>query len=272
MAVMADMHTHSENSHDSVCKIEDMIEAQIQSGTRIFAVTDHFDPDLYGRQDIFSPIKKAFESVRRLNEIYGDECTILAGVELGECFWCKEAYERVINQCGYDVVLGSIHQVRYGNMTEAYSGIDFSRLSEKVISEYMDAYFDDVLQMLETGDFDILCHLTCPLRYINGKYGIGFDISPFEEKINRILKKIVEKGVALEVNTSSADLISDYMPPREIIKKYFDLGGRMITLGSDAHIPQNASKGFESAVSFLKDTGFDSIYYYKNRKPVEIKI
>ena len=84
--------------------------------------------------------------------------------------------------------------------------------------------------------------------------------------------KVVEKGVALEVNTSSADLISDYMPPREIIKKYFDIGGRMITLGSDAHIPQNASKDFEAAVSFLKATGFESIYYYKNRKPVEIQI
>lgn len=268
----ADMHTHSENSHDSCCKIEDMVKAQIKRGSVFFAVTDHFDTDLYGKTDIFTPIKNAAAECRRLNKIYGKECTALCGVELGEGFWNNDAYRRIIEQESYDVVLGSIHQVRFENMTEAYAQIDFSLLPEERIYAYLDTYFDDLLTLLENTDFDVLCHLTCPLRYINGKYSRGIDISPFESKIENILKKVIEKGVSLEINTSSADLISDYMPPRSIIEKYYNMGGCMVTLGSDAHRAQDAAKGFEQAVCFLKQTGFEHIYYYKDRKPCKIKI
>ena len=75
----------------------------------------------------------------------------------------------------YDVVIGSVHLVKYKDLTCAYSGIDFSKLKEETIIEYLDAYFDDVLTMIETTDFDILAHLTCPLRYIKGKYNIDID-------------------------------------------------------------------------------------------------
>lgn len=270
--LFADMHTHSENSHDSCCKIEDMVKAQIKRGSVFFAVTDHFDTDLYGKRDIFTPIKNAAAECRRLNEIYGGECTALCGVELGEGFWNDDAYRRIIELESYDVVLGSIHQVRFEDMTEAYARIDFSPLPKERIYAYLDAYFDDLLTMLESTDLDVLCHLTCPLRYINGKYGLGIDISPFESKIENILKKTIEKGVSLEVNTSTADLLSDYMPPRSIIEKYYNMGGRMVTLGSDAHKAQNAAKAFEQAVRDLKQMGFEHIYYYKNRKPCKIKI
>ena len=131
--LFADMHTHSENSHDSCCKIEDMVKAQIKRGSVFFAVTDHFDTDLYGKTDIFTPIKNAATECRRINEIYGSECTALCGVELGEGFWNNDAYRRIIEQEGYDVVLGSIHQVRFENLTEAYARIDFSLLSEETI-------------------------------------------------------------------------------------------------------------------------------------------
>ena len=270
--LFADMHTHSEFSHDSACKIADMASAQISKGTKIFAVTDHFDTDLYGKQDIFAPIKASVDTCRRVNEEYGDRCTLLSGVEIGEGFWNTEVYRRIMALADYDVILGSVHQVRFGSLTEAYSQIDFSALPKETILSYMDAYFDDMLSMIETTEFDILCHLTCPLRYINGKYGLGMDISPFSEKIDNILKAVIGKGISLEVNTSGTDTFSDYMPPREVVKRYFDLGGRMVTLGSDAHKAQDASKGFDQGVQMLKDIGFDGIYYYKSRKPIKIKI
>ena len=138
--------------------------------------------------------------------------------------------------------------------------------------DFLDAYFDDMLTMLETTDFDILAHLTCPLRYINGKYNFGIDISCYESKIEEILMRIIKKGIALEVNTSAYEVLNDFMPSAAILKKYYAMGGYLITLGSDAHIAKNAAIHFDKAIQTLKTIGFGNIFYYKNRKPIQITI
>lgn len=270
--VCADMHTHSGNSHDSVCKIEDMYFSQIGKGTGIFAVTDHFDTASFNEYDVFAPIKTAAETVKKLNKKYGDKHLILSGIEISEGFWHPQIYKKAINLLEYDVVIGSVHLVQYKDLTYAYSKIDFSKLDKNTIIEYVDAYFDDVLTMTEAIDFDILAHLTCPLRYIKGKYKIDIDLSYYEKKIDRILRKIIQKGIALEVNTSSFDVLGTFMPPADILKKYYDMGGYLITLGSDAHVAKDASKHFDEAIAEIKKIGFENIYYYKNRKPFQITI
>lgn len=265
------MHTHSEYSHDSVCKIEDMLLSQIKKGTEIFAVTDHFDTYSFNDYDIFTPIKKANETVAELNKKYCHNPLILSGIEISEGFWYPEIYEKVKNLADFDVVLGSVHLVRYKDLRHAYSKIDFSKLSIDTITEYLYTYFDDVLTMLDTTDIDVLAHLTCPLRYINGKYKMGVEISKFEN-IEKILKEIIYKEIALEVNTSSYEPLNDFMPGKDILKKYYDMGGRLITLGSDAHTVDNASQFFNKATEALKEIGFKNIYYYKRRKPYQIEI
>ena len=270
--LVADMHTHSESSHDSVCKIEDMCDVQIAKGTKVFAVTDHFDTASFMDYDVFTPINNACEKVAQLNEIYKDKILILRGIEISEGFWYPEVYSKIRNLTDYDVIIGSVHLVKYKELTYAFSKIDFSALSYETTVEYVDAYFDDILTMLDTVDFDILAHLTCPIRYIKGKYQIDLDMARYEEKIEKILDTIIEKGIALEVNTSSFDALGDFMPSVDILKKYYQMGGRLLTLGSDAHIADNASKNFDEAVSEIKKIGFEKIYYYKNRKPVEIAI
>lgn len=268
---IADMHTHSENSHDSVCKIECMYNAQKNAGTDIFAVTDHFDTDSFEEYDVFSPIKKTARTVDELRQKYKTD-GILTGIEISEGFWHPSVCERAMKLTAYDVVIGSVHLVKYNDMTEAYSKIDFSALSKGTLYEYVDAYFDDVLTMLLTMDFDILAHLTCPLRYINGKYKLGVSLSHFADKIKIILEEAIKRGISLELNTSSYDVLNDFMPSYEILKQYYDMGGRRVTLGSDAHIEKNASKNFEEAIEAVKNAGFENIYYYRKRKPYQIKI
>ena len=268
--LIADMHTHSESSHDSVCKTEDMLKKEIDNGTELFAVTDHFDTASFKDYDVFSPIEKAYKTVRALEEKYGNK--LLAGIEISEGFWHPDIYMKAKTLVDYDVVIGSVHLVRYKNLDYAYSRIDFSSLSKDIILEYLDAYFDDIITMIDTVDFDILAHLTCPLRYINWKYNIGIDISHFENKIEYILQQIIQKGIALEVNTSSFDLLNDFLPPIDILKKYFDMGGYLITLGSDAHVSEDASKHFDEALASLKAVGFKNIFYYKKRNLYQITI
>lgn len=265
------MHTHSEYSHDSQCKIEDMCLSQIEKGTNIFAVTDHFDTASYVDYDVFTPIKSSYDMVKKLNMKYAGKCKILAGVELSEGFWYKDVLEEITKMLSYDVIIGSVHLVKYKELTTAYSKINFSELPQNIVEEYLNQYFDDILMMFDTTDFDILAHLTCPLRYIEGKFKFNINLNMFEDKITAILKRTVNDEKALEVNTSGYGIINDFMPAMDIIKKYRDLGGRLITLASDAHIKENASVHFGMAMEALKDIGFKSLYYYENRRPIELK-
>ena len=120
--------------------------------------------------------------------------------------------------------------------------------------------------MMKVTDMDVLTHLTCPLRYIIGKYGFTVNLERFYDKISAILQYVIDHELALEVNTSSYNVLNDFMPGREIIKKYYNMGGRIITLGSDAHVAENAAIHFEKAVAFLKEIGIENVYYYKKRK------
>lgn len=267
----ADMHTHSESSHDSVCKLEDMRASQIKNGCSYFAVTDHFDTDSYTDYDVFTPIQKAAENANALNAD-DKSIRILKGIEISEGFWHSDVCKKVSAMIDYDVIIGSVHLVKYKDLSYAYSQIDFSKLDINTIYDYLDAYFNDMLTMLKEIDFDILAHLTCPLRYIKGKYKINIDLSRYENKINEILQCIIKKGIALEVNTSSYDMLSDFMPTIEILKKYHKMGGYLITLGSDAHVAENAAAHFSKAISVLKDIGFKHIYYYKKRYALSLSI
>ena len=270
--MMADMHTHSRFSHDSICPIEEMCLAQIQKGTGVFAVTDHCDVASFRDYDVFTPIRDSYRTVETLNQKYVGKCQILSGVEISEGFWFPEQYKKIHDLVPYDVIIGSVHCVKCKDLEMAYSKIDFSRLSSEKIHEYLDCYFHDMITMLETEDFDVLAHLTCPLRYIEGKYRIPVDLRMVDPLITTILKTTIERKIALEINTSSYHTLHDFMPGEKIIRRYYDMGGRILTVGSDAHIASNASVYFEDALRVAKESGFEHICYYKNRVAQYIKI
>lgn len=125
--------------------------------------------------------------------------------------------------------------------------------------------------MAEVGDFDVLAHLTCPLRYINGKYRRGLSIEPHRELITEILRTIIRREKALEVNTSGLhNFYGGLMPGREILAQYHAMGGRLITLGSDAHTADRLANGFDETVSLLKEIGFRDYCYYERRRPCPV--
>lgn len=127
--------------------------------------------------------------------------------------------------------------------------------------------------MIEKTDFDVLSHLTCPLRYINGKYQRGLDLSVFSGEIHTIFEMIIQKGIALEVNTSGiGSAFNEWMPNPSLIKLYRDMGGRLLTIGSDAHIPQNIGNAFLETKKMLSDLGFVSYCYYEKRSPFFVKL
>lgn len=269
-AELYDMHAHSRCSHDSEARVLDMALACKEKGVSGLAITDHCDVQFGDTIDYVTLIG---HSVREAQTTKCDGVQILSGVELGESIWNMSYAKKVISAHSYDVIIGSVHAVRYEGYTQPYSTIDFSKMTESELDGYMNAYFDDLLETARTLECDIIAHLTCPLRYINGKYSLGVDSSQYREKILEILKTIIARSVSLEVNTSGLGTRHDsLMPEKWILQEYKRLGGCLITLGADAHAPQGVAKGFDSTVALLKELGFDGYYYYEQRKPNRVSI
>lgn len=262
-----DCHTHTHFSHDSNCDPRDSLAAAKQNGLKGITITDHCDIEFCQTQDVKTPI---LQSVVRAHQMGG---AVLAGVEIGEAVWHKTVAVQVAQSADFDVILGSVHSVRYKSYTAPYSTVDFSAFSQRELNEYLSAYFNDLLELVNTFYFNVLSHLTCPLRYITGKYNISVDLSPFQSKIEQILKAIIQKGIALEVNTSCLNTnYNALMPNVKILKRYKELGGFLLTLGSDAHQAERVGYGFRYALNELATLGFKNIYYYQNQKPVKQEI
>ena len=263
-----DMHNHSLHSHDAKSRISALCEIVLQKGLAGFAVTDHFDNEYSKQTDTFSSILDAFEDAGETETSYRDRVEILRGVEIGEGIWFPEEAQKMIAMRDFDVVLGSVHAVRYKDLTVPYSVIDFSKVSEADVYGFWSAYFDDLIECAEMSDYDILTHLTCPLRYLNGKFGYSLTPEMHADKIDTVLKIVIERKKALEINTSClGSHYDELMPNAPILERYYALGGRLVTIGSDSHIEENFAKGLEDAAKVLKQIGFDKAYYYKKRKP-----
>lgn len=260
---IVDCHTHTRFSHDSNCEPADSFSAAKEKGLAFFAVTDHCDIEFCDIMDVITPI---LDSVKTAKSYDG---YALSGVEIGEALWNMDTAEELLKSADFDIVLGSVHAVRYGENPKPFSCLDFSLFSEKEVEEFMKAYFDDVLETAKKCDYDVLTHLTNPLKYITGKYGIRVNLSSYSTVIDKILKTTIEKGRALEVNTACLDSSYDeLMPELPIIARYRELGGSLITLASDAHSADRIAHSFERTICELKNLGIDTLCYYKKRKPI----
>ena len=263
--MLYDMHTHSEHSHDSTCPVWEMAESIKEKGLSGFAVTDHCDIEFCHETDLDTIIQGSLADAGRLHA--------LRGIEIGEGIWYPEVSRRILSTYSFDVVIGSVHAVRFPDYEIPFSRIDFGNMSENLILPYLDQYFDDMLSMIRIMDFDILAHITCPLRYINDRYHSDVTLDAFQEKIHVILKEITARKIALEVNTSRyAENPAAIEQDREILKAYRASGGELLTLGSDAHVSKNAANAFPEYLEMIKSCGFVSIYYYQNRRAILCEI
>lgn len=268
--MLADMHTHSCFSHDSGCAIEDMLLAQRAKGVHIFAVTDHCDTLLHSKQDIYTPIAQSVDEVNRLKKVYPD-MQVLSGVELGDGVCCLDVARHVLSLREYDVVIASAHCIKTDGLKMSFADVHLADADMSLVERYLTDYFDEVVQMAEMLDFDILAHLTYPLRYVVDKHHRNVDMTLFMPQIETIFERIIDRSIALEVNTAYTDGKTT-VPPPELLELYYKKGGRLITLGSDAHVAANASAWFKEASAILKEIGFSDIYYYKKRKPYPLSI
>ena len=265
----ADMHNHTNSSEDSKCPIDDLCISHIEKGTSAFAVTDHFNIEANGgEKDICSFIYDSFEKATIAQEKYGDKIEILRGIEVGAAMWDKDIAQEMLSSLDFDVVIGSVHTAKTKDISIPYSWMDFTDVSQDKIEALLESYFNEVLNTALYSDYDILAHINCPYRYLNGKFHKGLDELKYEPIIREILSAVIKRGKSLEVNTSNCSFApSFFMPDNRILSIYHDLGGTLLTMGSDAHVAANARISFDEAEKMLKNLGFTELCVYRKRKP-----
>ena len=267
---MYDLHVHTLHSADSKQTLSEACEAAIRRGLEGIAVCDHADMWFAEKLNTLEEIRSCMEDVRRARTLYGDRLEILQGLEMAEYFYDPPLADRIEGLGGFDVILGSVHSILYEDIDDSYSRVDFSTMPEEKIHGFLKAYFSEIAEMIEKTDFDVLTHLTCPLRYVNGKYGRNIDILRFEKELCGIFRQIIEKDIPLEINTSGlGSFYGRYMPDPFLVDKYKKMGGRLVTVASDAHAPQSVGNAFAETKALLQDMGFGSYCIFRQRKLIQ---
>ncbi len=264
-------HTHTNISSDCTSLPEDMVKSAIDAGLRGISITDHCSASNYISYNTYAKAKKSTNLARRLNNKYSDKIQIFAGIEFEEMLWHPEYAKRVLDSLDFDVVLASVHKVQKCPYKVYISRVDFSKFSQADLQTYAKWYFDETLETAAKCDYDVLSHITLLLRYVSVKYNRTLDMNEFKTTIDEILKTVANREKALEINTSEINTLG-LIPNEEIIRRFKALGGKFVTIGSDAHYPNDISKGLIEAVNVLKSCGFEYYVYYENRQVQKVYI
>lgn len=268
MQKLYDMHTHTDSSHDSPQPIEPLCRAAVAAGLAGLAITDHGDSPYLDLHENRRTIARSTQQAAEMARQFAGRLEVLCGVEIGEECWAPEGAAVLHELAPYDVILASMHGFYRDGKILYYSQepFDAAHYTEAQLYTFLEVYQDAVAQNAETADYDVMCHLDCPVRYINGKYHREVDILKFSQKIEDILRIVIRRQKTLEVNTSGrAGSWGQWMPTEPVLRWYRALGGEKICLGSDAHIAQNLAADFDAGAALLGSLGFAGQTVYRKR-------
>ncbi len=273
--MICDYHVHTEYSDDSICAVEDQLERAIALGLKEICFTDHVDygikKDWYegniryrnGEPCANVDYPSYFRKLAEMKEKYGDRITIKQGLEFGAQMITLDKFNELFARYEdeLDFTLLSIHQV--DNLEFWTQEFQEGRTQK----EYNERYYEEMYNVVKNfKHYSVLAHMDLLSRYdMQGVY-------PFEnvkDRIAEILKVVIADGKGIEMNTSSWHYnLKDVTPSRDILRLYKDLGGKIITMGSDAHTTQYLADHMEEAQSILKnEIGFEGFYTFTEMEP-----
>lgn len=275
--LLADYHLHSKFSDDSDEEPEKTILSAIDRGLKEICFTDHVD---YGIQldpsdyrQLSAAAKKALGNPPRLNvdyppyveiltelrEKYKGRIRIKLGLEFGMQYHWTPAFQKLFDSLPLDFVILSCHQVD----DKEFWNNEFQE--GRTIAEVNAAYYEEIYKVMENySDYSVLGHLDAIQRYNSCWY----PFSKSRDIIEKILRRAIADGKGIELNTSSFRYgLPDLTPEHDILGLYYELGGEIITLGSDAHVATDVAEGFDLARRELKAIGFKQYTTFTRMEP-----
>ncbi len=260
-----DTHIHSTFSWDSEMKVEDIVSMAKEKKIYHIGLAEHLD--------FHSNHKKSYmffdyeNCMGKINKVKNDFVNLSAGIEAGEPYLYIDEYEKYLEGKKFDFIMGSVHWIEDLSPVE-----DRYFLKFKKIEDAYKIYFEEEYKLIRYGNFDVAPHLT--LVHRNGKkFEKEFSYQKYKKEIDDILKLLIQKNIALEINCSGLRMAAeDFIPDKEIIKAYTDMGGNLITVGSDSHRYNQLFFGIEKAYKLLEELNVKELTVFKERKPIKIPL
>lgn len=266
---LVDSHVHCDYSDDCHIPALSQIERAIELGLKGIAFTDHYDIGYPNPRYTFEfDVSARRKNIHDMAIHYERKLSLLHGIEIGIQPHVINQSAEVIKNGQFDCVICSTHAVE-GFSLCSQSGFFEGKTKQGAYNRYLDEIYSAISQFHE---YDIVGHIGYVRRY--GPYANrSMPYKEFSDAIDRILKKVIEDGKGIEINTSGfAYKLGSTIPEIDIIVRYKQLGGEIITIGSDAHTKERVADNFDQALAILQHVGFNYVAYFKNRKPVFNKL
>lgn len=254
-----DYHMHTKFSSDSEADPRKHVLKAIEEGLDEICFTDHKDFE-YPIDSFDLDVEPYFKEMMALKEEFKNQINIKIGVEIGLDVEFVDEINNFINNYDFDFVIGSIHVI---HKTEFYYGEYFKN---KTKQEAHKEFFLNTLECVKTFDcFNVLGHLDYIVRY--GPYeDKTVNHALYQDIIDEIFRVLISKGKGIEVNTSGyRDLKTCGFPNFEQVQRYYDLGGRIITIGSDSHTSDRVGEHVRDVVKEYERIGFDDVSTFTKR-------
>jgi histidinol-phosphatase (PHP family) len=258
-----DYHHHTNHSFDSNAQMLDVCKKAIENDIQEICFTEHFSVNPLAPTYGHINFDHYLSEIRSCQEQFHTHLTIKAGIELCEPHLLKDQYDVTLKPLNLDFILGSVHNLNNQKLRLA--------LKKHSLEAYTH-YFNELYQMVSASDIDIIAHFDLMKRYAYKEHGL-YDYHEYQEIIELILKKAIDRNIGMEINTSGLRTgLRQTMPSIEIIQLYKDLGGEILTIGSDSHSADSVGANLPEALSLVKDCGFNYIYKFNKRMPIPVKI
>jgi histidinol-phosphatase (PHP family) len=257
--MLSDYHIHTYFSDDSQCPMEEIVQRAILMGLDEIAFTEHVD---YGvKTDLNCNYNHYFKEIEEMKEKYKGKLTIKAGIEFGVQSHTSPLFQKDYEKYPFDFIILSNHQV--GDKEFWNYQFQEGRSQE----EFQTAYYEAIYEVVQNyKQYSVLGHLDMIKRY--DTYG-DYPDSRIMDIVDKILRCVIADGKGIEVNTSSFRYgLKDLTPSREILKRYLQLGGRILTIGSDSHKMEHLGCHIGEVKKILKDIGFKQFCTFERMQPI----
>lgn len=266
--MISDFHTHTDFSADSETPAVDQIEKAISLGMKEICITDHNDYDVAdGALDFFLDLPAYILQIQELKKLYKGKIDVRLGMELGLQLHIKDYLNQVVLDYPFDFIIGSSHFVKGLDPYEP------EYFKGRTVREAFEEFFSVSLKRVrELDSFDVYGHLDYIVRYSPNK-NQDYSYQAYQEYIDPILRIIIERGQGIECNTGGYKYgLGQPNPCVDILRRYRELGGEILTVGSDGHEPEHIGYGFDRARAALLECGFRYYTIYRERKPEFLKL
>ncbi len=263
-----DTHTHSHFSGDSQADPGAMAKAARDAGLSGICFTEHLDWDYKKDPELFLlDLPGYLTCMEELARDCPDGFSICAGIELGLQPHLASRHQALLSEHIFDFVLGSSHVVE--GIDPYYPEFYEGRSEDEAYAQYFSSILENILAF---DGFDVYGHLDYVVRYGPNRNKF-YSYEKFRDILDEILKELIARGKGIELNTGGFKYGLGHPNPTEaVLKRYRELGGELITVGSDAHKPEHVAYDFDRAAGILRDAGFRYFTVYKKRKPEFLRL